>query len=145
AGVKSILDIPKTLEFLETHGVPVYGYETNYYPGFYFRATDHKVESITKEELAMLMRVKDQLDFNQAVHVAVPVPEEDAMDRETISEIITQALKDADEKHISGKEITPFLLANIKDKTQGQSLRTNIALMKNNAKTAAQLAVSYFK
>lgn len=145
AGAKSILDIPKTLEYLETQGVPVYGYETNYYPGFYFRETDNKVESITKDELAALMHMKDQLDFNQAVHVAVPVPEKDAMDKETIEDIIAQALKDAEEQHISGKEITPFLLSTIKDKTQGKSLKTNIALMKNNAKTAAQLAVSYFK
>ncbi|MDC3413449.1 pseudouridine-5'-phosphate glycosidase [Aquibacillus sp. 3ASR75-11] len=143
AGVKSILDIPKTLEFLETLGVPVYGYETDRYPGFYFRETDQVVESITRDELAALMKVKDHLNMKQAVHVAVPVPNQDAMDREFIQGIIDKALIQANKKDIKGKDITPFLLSHIKDQTEGESLKTNISLMKNNAKVAAQFAVRY--
>ncbi|MFD1020718.1 pseudouridine-5'-phosphate glycosidase [Thalassobacillus hwangdonensis] len=145
AGVKSILDIPKTLEFLETLGVPVYGYETDRYPGFYFRETEHEVPSITKEELAKIMKIKHHLSLEQAVHVAVPVPDADAMDRDHIQSIIDHALTEADQRGITGKDITPFLLGHIKDATAGESLKANIALMKNNAKVAAQLAVCHQK
>lgn len=144
AGVKSILDVPKTLEMFETLGVPVYGYETEEYPGFYTRESGIKVPSISKEEIAGLMRVKDHLVLNQSVHVAVPVPEEAAMDYAEIKSIIEDALKDADSQNVSGKEITPFLLSTIKEKTGGESLKANIALIKNNAKVAAQIAAAYY-
>lgn len=145
AGVKTILDVAKTLEALETLGVPVYGYETDYYPGFYYQHTDFKVERITKEELVNVLRVKDQLQLRQCVHVAVPIPEEFSMDRHFIESIISDALREAQSQQISGKHVTPFLLAKIKEKTAGSSLKSNIALMKNNAKIAAQLAVEYSK
>lgn len=143
AGIKSILDIPKTLEFLETLGIPVYGYETDRYPGFYFRDTGLPVEKTTSTELANIMRMKDELALEQAIHLAVPVPEEDAMDQSFIQGIIDQALTEADQQQITGKDITPFLLANIKEKTKGDSLKANISLVKNNARVAAEIAVKY--
>lgn len=143
AGVKSILDIPKTLEFLETLGVGVYGYESDTYPGFYFRDTGIPVPNGSAQQLANIMKIKDHLSLEQAIHVAVPIPEEDAMDRDFIQGIIEEALVEADENHVKGKDITPFLLAKIKDKTSGDSLKANISLVKNNAKVAAQIAVRY--
>ncbi|MBB6455075.1 pseudouridine-5'-phosphate glycosidase [Salirhabdus euzebyi] len=143
AGVKSILDIPKTLELLETLGVAVYGFETDRYPGFYFQDTGIPVPSGSVQQLANIMKVKEHLSLEQAIHVAVPVPTEDAMDKQFIQGIIDEALVEADEQHVSGKDITPFLLAKIKDKTGGDSLKANISLVKNNAKIAAQIAVRY--
>jgi len=145
AGVKTILDIPKTLEALETLGVPVYGYETDYYPGFYYRHTDLKVERVTKEELAKALHIKDKLQLRQCVHVAVPIPEEHAIDKHFIESIIENALQEAKTQNVTGKHVTPFLLSKIKDQTAGTSLKSNIALMKNNAKVAAQLAVEFSK
>ncbi|MBO8157791.1 MAG: pseudouridine-5'-phosphate glycosidase [Bacillaceae bacterium] len=145
AGIKSILDISKTLELLETLGVAVYGLDTDRYPGFYFRDTGIPVPGATIEEIAEMMKIKDHLSLKQALHVAVPVPEQDAMKRQVIEGIIDAALQEADNQNITGKDITPFLLANIKDKTDGESLKTNIALVKNNAKAAAQMAVRYYQ
>lgn len=143
AGIKSILDIPKTLELLETLGVGVYGLESDRYPGFYFRNTGIPVPAATVAEVAEMMKMKDHLSLTQALHVAVPVPEEDAMDREIVEGMIEEALREAEEQKITGKDMTPFLLANMKEKTEGKSLKANIALVKNNAKAAAKMAVRY--
>lgn len=145
AGVKSILDVPKTLEMFETLGIPVYGYETEEYPGFYTRESGLSVPSITKEELASLMKMKDHLVLNQSVHLAVPVPEEDALAYSYMQSIIEDALKEANQQNITGKHITPFLLSTIKEKTDGKSLQANLSLIKNNAKVAAQIAAHYYK
>jgi len=143
AGVKSILDVKKTLEMLETLGVPVYGYETTKYPGFYTRESGIDVESITQDEIAELMKTKDHLVLNQSVHIAVPAPEQYALSQSHIQEIINEALTEADEQGITGKQITPFLLSSIKEKTSGDSLKANIELVKNNARIAAQTASKY--
>lgn len=145
AGIKSILDVPKTLELLETLGVPVYGYETDRYPGFYTRDSGIQVESINHQELASLMKIKDHLILDQAIHLAVPIPEQDALDPTVIQSIIDHALKEAEKQQITGKEITPFLLSHIKEQTEGDSLKANISLVKNNARVAAKVAVSYDK
>lgn len=143
SGAKSILDIPKTLELLETLGVAFYGYETDRYPGFYVRDSGNPVERIGKEELVKLLRVKEQLGLGGCVSVNVPVPAEDELDPRIVESTIARALEEAGEQGISGKAVTPFLLARIKESTQGRSLQANIALIKNNAVTAAQVAVAY--
>lgn len=143
SGVKSILDVPKTVEYLETLGVPVYGYETDRYPAFYTRDAGIPVEKIAKDELVQLLKTQDQLDLDYAVSLTVPIPEEDALDPDFIEKTIADAIREAEQKGISGKAATPFLLATIKEKSGGKSVDANIALVKNNAKVAAQLAVSY--
>ncbi|CAH0120097.1 MULTISPECIES: pseudouridine-5'-phosphate glycosidase [unclassified Paenibacillus] len=143
SGVKSILDIPKTIEYLETLGVPVYGYETDRYPGFYVRDSGHSVEKIELNELVDLLKVRDEMKFRYAVSVAVPIPEEAELDPQLVETTITEALKEAEQKGISGKPVTPFLLSKIKETTGGKSLDSNIKLMKNNAKTAAKIAVAF--
>jgi len=143
AGVKSILDIPKTVEYLETLGVPCYGYETDKYPSFYTRDAGIPVEKINKESLVMLLKTQDQMDLNYGVSVVVPIPEEDELDSEMINNTIEEALQEANEKNITGKKVTPFLLAKIKEKTKGVSVNANFALMINNAKTAAIIAKEY--
>ncbi|SES07009.1 pseudouridine-5'-phosphate glycosidase [Salipaludibacillus aurantiacus] len=145
AGVKSILDIPKTVEYLETAGVPIYGYETDRYPGFYIRDTGITIEKLDKYSIAELLKVQDKLNLNHAVSVVVPIPEEDELDAELIDKVIKEALQEAKDKHISGKEVTPFLLSKIKDITEGSSVKANFSLMINNAKTAAQLAKEYYQ
>ncbi|KGP73695.1 pseudouridine-5'-phosphate glycosidase [Pontibacillus yanchengensis] len=144
AGIKSILDVPNTLEMFETLGVPVYGYETTRYPGFYTTDSGITVETISKEEAASLMRTKDHLTLDQSVHIAVPVPEEEAIDPDWMHSIILEALQEANNQHVTGKDITPFLLKTIHEKTNGQSVKANIALIKNNAKIAAQIANNYY-
>ncbi|HET7578497.1 MAG TPA: pseudouridine-5'-phosphate glycosidase [Bacillales bacterium] len=144
AGAKSILDIPKTLEYLETLGVPVYGYETDHYPGFYVRNSGQQVEKVSHSELVDLLKVKEQMDFEGAVVVGVPVPEESELDPDLVEKTINDALLQANRAGITGKEVTPFLLSKMEEKTGGESLKTNIALMKNNATTAAKIAAAYY-
>ncbi len=145
AGVKSILDIPKTLEYLETIGVAVYGYETDRYPGFYVRDSGNPVEKIGKDELVKLLKVKEKLGLKGCVSVNVPIPEEAELDPQLVESTISKALEEAEGLGISGKAVTPFLLSRIKESTKGQSLQSNIKLMKNNAKTAAQIAAAYHR
>lgn len=143
AGVKSILDIPKTVEYLETSGVPVYGYETDKYPSFYTRDAGLSVEKIDKTTLAQLLKTQDELNLNNAVSVVVPIPEEDELDPELINNTIKEALEEANQKGVSGKKVTPFLLARIEEQTKGSSVKANFSLMINNAKTAAEIAKEY--
>ena len=145
AGVKSILDIPKTVEYLETLGVPVYGYETDKYPSFYTRDSGLPVQEMDKYALADLLKVQDGLDHNTAVSVVAPISKEDELDPELIENTINDALKEADANGISGKEVTPFLLSKLLDKTEGQSVQANKALMLNNAKIASVIAKEYYK
>ena len=147
AGAKSILDLGLTLEYLETKGVPVYGYQTDYLPSFFSRTSPFALQYNIQnpEELAKALKAKWDLGLHGGALVANPIPEEYSMDEAYINAAIDQALKEADEKGIVGKEITPFLLGKIKDITDGKSLAANIALVKNNAIVGAQLAVSYQK
>ena len=145
AGVKSILDIPLTLEYLETKGVPVVGYQTEELPAFYTRKSGHGVDYTveTPEALAAALKAKWDLGLHGGVVVANPVPKAFEMDFDTINNAIERALEEADRLGITGKESTPFLLAKVKELTGGDSLRSNIELVYNNARLAAQLAVAY--
>ncbi|MEJ8552816.1 pseudouridine-5'-phosphate glycosidase [Tepidibacter sp. Z1-5] len=147
AGCKSILDIGLTLEYLETNGVPVVGYKTQEFPAFYTRKSgfnvDYKVDS--EAELALALKSKWDLNLDGGVVVSNPIPEEFEMDCDTITNAIEDALKEADEKGIKGKECTPFLLGKVKALTGGKSLDSNIELVYNNAKVAAKLAVELSK
>ena len=144
AGAKSILDIALTLEYLETYGVPVVGYQTEEFPAFYTRksghAVDYKVESA--EELAQAIKAKWDLNLNGGIVVANPIPEADELDSELITQAIDDAVREAEAQGIQGKESTPFLLAKVKDITAGESLTANIELVYNNSRVAAELAVA---
>ena len=144
AGVKSILDIGRTLEILETLGVPVVGYGTDDFPAFYTRTSGFTLEQRvdTPAELAELIKTKWALGLRGGVLVANPVPEKDAMPAPVIQTAIDQALEEVETKGIQGKEVTPYLLGRIVTLTKGESLRTNIALVKNNVRVAAQLATA---
>jgi len=144
AGVKSILDIGLTLEYLETHGVPVLSVGQPGFPAFFTRESGFKADFQldTPQEQASFIRTKWQLGLSGGVVVSNPVPAEHAMPTEEIDAIIAQALGEADAQGVKGKAVTPFLLARIKELTQGRSLATNIALVKHNALVGARLAVA---
>ena len=147
AGAKAILDLKLTLEYLETHGVPVIGYGTEELPAFYSRHSGLKVDyrMDTPEECAEAFHVQQSLGMKGGMLVTNPIPEEYAMDGDEIDRAIEQALDEAKEKGIHGKETTPFLLARIKDITGGDSLASNIRLVFNNARLAARIAAAYVK
>ena len=138
AGAKAILDLKLTLEYLETHGVPVLGYQTKELPAFYTRksglSVDYQVD--TSEELAKILKTQHDLGLKGGVLVTNPIPEEYSMDADAINAVIDRAIEEAKEKGIHGKETTPFLLAKVKEIIQ---------LVFNNAKLAAQTAVAYCK
>ncbi|MCE1163811.1 MAG: pseudouridine-5'-phosphate glycosidase [Bacteroidetes bacterium] len=142
AGVKSILDIGLTLEYLETLGVPVIGYRTDEFPAFFTRESgfrvNYRIDSTA--EIADVINTKWEMGLNGGILIANPVPEESSMDSKEIQTAINSALKNADEKGIKGKEITPFLLSAINDLTEGKSLESNIKLVTNNAKLASEIA-----
>ena len=147
AGAKSILDLGLTLEYLETHGVPVIGYGTKELPAFYTRksgfAVDYEID--TPAELARAFYVKQDMGLGGGMLVTNPIPEEYSMDHEVINKAIDEAVAEANAQGIHGKETTPFLLAKIKDLTGGDSLASNIQLVYNNAKLAAATAVELSK
>ena len=147
AGAKSILDIGLTLEYLETKGVPVLGYNTDELPAFYTRKSGFSVDynMNSSESIAKLLKVKWDLDLHGGVVVANPIPEEFSMDESFITGIIEKAVVEAKEKGIKGKDTTPFLLAKIKEITGGDSLAANIELVYNNARLAAEIAVELAK
>ncbi len=145
AGIKSILDIPRTLEYLETQGVPVIGYKTEDFPAFYTPASGSLVQSRldTPEEIASCMKIKWGLGLDGGLVIGNPVQQENAMDEAIIQQAISAALTDAAEKEIEGKDVTPFLLERINQLTEGKSLKSNIALVCNNARLGAKIAVAY--
>ncbi len=142
AGAKSILDIGLTLEYLETNGVPVIGFGTDEMPAFYTRRSgfgvDYRVDS--SMEVAQALKAKWDLNLKGGMVIGNPIPEEFEMDYDTINNAIESALKEAEEKNIAGKNVTPFLLDKVKTITDGKSLESNIELVYNNAKVAAQIA-----
>lgn len=142
AGAKSILDLGLTLEYLETHGVPVIGFGTDELPAFYTHKSGFKLEYRVDnvKELAEAISVKWDLGLNGGVVVANPIPEAYSMDPEVINKAIAEAVHEAEELEIYGKEITPFLLAKVKEITEGKSLESNIQLVFNNARLASLLA-----
>ena len=147
AGAKSILDLGLTLEYLETKGVPVIGYGTEELPAFYTRQFGFKVDYRidTPEELAAAFKAGHEMGLKSGMLVTNPIPEEFAMPKAVIDAAIDQALAEAKEQGIQGKETTPFLLAKVAELTGGDSLASNIRLVYNNAKVAAQTAVAYCK
>jgi len=144
AGVKSILDIGLTLEYLETHGVPVVSVGQPGFPAFFTRESgfnaDFQLDSA--EQQAKFIRTKWQLGLDGGVVVSNPVPQQFAMPKDEIDRITEQALREAAEQGVTGKKVTPFLLARIKELTEGRSLATNIALVEHNALVGARLAVA---
>lgn len=147
AGVKSILDIGLTLEYLETLGVPVLGYQTKDFPAFYTRKSGFEVlyPLDSPEIAAKTLKAKWDLGLKGGVVIANPVPEKHEMDHGVITSAIDNALIECDELGIKGKDITPFLLGKIKDVTGGDSLKTNIELVYNNARVGADIAIEYSK
>lgn len=145
AGAKSILDIGLTLEYLETHGVPVLGYKTNSFPAFFTRKSGFGVDfrADSQEEIAAMLYAKWSIPLNGGVVIANPVPHEFESDPRVIDKAIKKALDHAREQGIKGKAITPFLLAEIERRTEGASLKTNIQLVLNNAALAAGVAKAY--
>ncbi|MBQ2795593.1 MAG: pseudouridine-5'-phosphate glycosidase, partial [Oscillospiraceae bacterium] len=147
AGAKSILDLGLTLEYLETKGVPVIGFGTEELPAFYTRSSGFKVDYRidTPKDLAAAFKASGDMELKGGMLVANPIPEEYAMPLDVINTAIDTAIKEAEEKGIKGKETTPFLLAKVSELTGGNSLASNIQLVYNNAKVAAQTAVEYSK
>lgn len=147
AGAKSILDIGLTLEYLETKGVPVIGYETDLVPAFYTRESDFSVNfrADNPETVAEMLRTKWDLGLTGGAVIANPIPEADAMDHDFITNIIETALQEAKENGINGKQVTPFLLGKVKELTEGKSLVANIALVKYNAVVGSKIAVALNK
>lgn len=147
AGAKAILDLPLTLEYLETHGVPVLGFKTDELPAFYTRKSglkvDYRVDSFL--DAAKIIKAKRDNDLKGGILITNPIKEEDAMDEETINKAILEALKKAEELNISGKAITPFLLKTIVELTGGKSLESNINLVLNNAYVGANIAKELVK
>jgi pseudouridine-5'-phosphate glycosidase len=144
AGVKSILDIPKTLEVLETQRVPVLGYRTTQFPAFFSRGSGESVEHRcdSAEAIARVIHLHRAIGLRSGVLVANPLPEADALGAEAIEATIAEACDDAANRGIAGKALTPFLLARINELSAGRSLAANVALILNNAALAADIAVA---
>jgi pseudouridine-5'-phosphate glycosidase len=144
AGAKAILDIPKTLEVLETNGVPVVTFGSTEFPAFWSRASGLKspLSLNSPAAIANFQATREQLGIDGGMLIANPVPEEDEISREEMEVYITRALSHAEEDEIAGKAVTPYLLSKIFEITEGRSLDTNIALVRNNARLAAEIAVA---
>jgi len=147
AGAKSLLDLGRTLEYLETFGVPVLGYKTDEFPAFYCKSSGFKLDynCQSEEEVARIMKTKWDLGLKGGVVIGNPIPDEYALDYNEMEEVINKAIALADEKGIRGKDITPFLLATIKDMTEGVSFASNLQLAYNNARVASRIAVEFCK
>ena len=144
AGVKSILDIARTLEYLETQRVPVVAAGSDDFPAFYTRSSglvaDHRLD--TPEELARAIAIHDALETGTGMLIANPIPDADALDPDFIDRVIAEAVSEASARGMARKEVTPFLLARINELSNGKSLVANIALVKNNAALAARIAAA---
>lgn len=147
AGAKSILDLGLTLEYLETQGVPVLGLRTDELPAFYCRTSGFKLDYNCKDEetVAKIMKAKWDIGLKGGAVVGNPIPEQYAMDPNYMNGIIDKAVAQANAEHIHGKAITPYLLAHIKDMTEGKSFAANLELAYNNAHAASKIAVAYSK
>lgn len=145
AGVKSILDIGRTLEYLETKGVPVVGYQTDTLPAFYSRSSGFPVDyrADTPDEVAAAMKAKWAMKLSGGMLIGVPIPEEHALPREDIDSVIIDAIAEMQRQGISGKDTTPYLLGSVVERTGGKSLDANIQLVLNNARVGAAIAVRF--
>lgn len=142
AGAKAILDLPATLEYLETAAIPVVGYQTDEFPAFYSQLSGLKtsVRADSAEIAAEIARAHWDLGMQSAILVAVPPPRDAALPNEMMDDAIKQALQDAERRGVRGQAVTPFLLQRVSDLTGGASLRANLALLRNNARVAAEIA-----
>ena len=142
AVAKAILDLPRTLEFLETYSVPVVGFRTDYLPAFYTEKTPYKLTTRADSiaELAAMLKVQWQLNMASGMLVMNPIPAEDSIPADIIEPVIVDAIRKAEAQGITGKEITPFLLSEVSKATAGKSQRANISLIKNNVRLGAELA-----
>jgi pseudouridine-5'-phosphate glycosidase len=144
SGAKIVLDLPATREWLETNGITVLGWQCDELPAFYSRNSglfvDERIE--TAREAAQAIIARDELEMRNAILVTVPVPPEQEIDRSELDNILAESLKAAAQKGIKGKEVTPFLLAQMSERSGGKTLAANIALLENNAKIASQIATA---
>lgn len=147
AGVKSILDIPKTLEVLETQGVSVFGYQTDEFPAFFTRHSGCKAPLVieTPTQGANFLLALRQLGYVSGGIIGVPIPAEFEAEGKLVEDAIKTALQECDAQHVLGRDVTPFLLKRVNELTEGKSLTSNIALVKNNTQVAAKIAVAYHK
>lgn len=145
AGAKSILDLPRTLEYLETKGVPVIGYKTDVLPAFYTGTSPYRLNSHADsvDTIASIVKTSQELGLAGGTLVVNPIPKEHELERQYIDGIIEEAIEEAETQGITGKDMTPFLLGKIVELTDGKSLAANIQLVYHNAKVGAQLATSY--
>src|SRR5262245_8474319 len=144
AGAKAILDLPKTFEVLETLGVPVIGYQTDELPAFYSRSSELKLDlrAENAEQVAKVAMAHWRIGFSTGALVVVPVPAGDEIPADEIEDVIDEALETSAREGVVGKAVTPFLLSRIAAKTDGRALRANVALLKNNARVAGEIAVA---
>ena len=144
SGAKIVLDLPATREWLETNGITVLGWQCDELPAFYSRNSglfvDERIENAREAAQAIIAR--DELEMRNAILVTVPVPPEQEIDRSELDNILAESLKAAAQKGIKGKEVTPFLLAQMSERSGGKTLAANIALLENNAKIASQIATA---
>jgi len=147
AGAKSILDLPKTLQYLETKGVPVYGYQTDEFPAFFVPnsglSVDYRLED--EHDAAHIITTKRLEGLSGGVLVAVPVPAELALKKDVMDAAVDKAVREAEENHIHGYQVTPYLLRRVNELTNGASLTSNVALILNNARVGAAIAVALKK
>ncbi len=145
SGAKAILDLPRTLEYLETIGVPVLGFQTNEFPAFYSQSSHLKVDYLLNDaqEAAEVIRTHLRLKLDTGLLITNPVPTEFALGKKKMDHIIAKAQEIADKENITGKQLTPFLLNKVKELTDGKSLKANIELLKHNATIAARIALAY--
>jgi pseudouridine-5'-phosphate glycosidase len=144
SGAKIVLDLPATREWLETHGITVIGYQTDEMPAFYSRRSGLPVDirSDSPLEVSLIARAREKLRLEGATLVTVPVPEEAEVSSERLDEVLVSALAEAADKNISGRELTPYLLSRMAERSEGETLRANIALLENNARVAAEIALA---
>jgi pseudouridine-5'-phosphate glycosidase len=144
SGAKVVLDLPATREWLETHGVTVVGYECDEFPAFYSRSSGLAVDvrANSPADVVALFRAQRDLGIDSALLVTVPVPEAFEVPSEQLQSVLDQALETADRNGIGGRELTPFLLSQMAERSHGSTLRANIALLENNARFAAQIAIA---
>ena len=147
AGVKAILDLPKTLEILETKGVPVVGYKTDELPAFYTRKSGLKLvaKADTVDDIVSIMKSKWDLCIGGSILIANPIPKAFEADPKVINAAIENALMRANKAGVAGKEITPFILSHVSEATGGDSLAANVALVENNARLGAKIAYAFAK
>jgi len=143
SGAKIVLDLPATREWLETHGVTVVGYQCDEFPAFYSRRSGLPIDTRANSasDVVALFRAQRALQIHSALLVTVPVPEEFEVPHEQLQTVLDDAIASAERNHIGGRELTPFLLSQMAERSEGSTLRANIALLENNARVAAEIAL----